>query len=90
MKPRPCHCWHEVKKIYRRSLEFRQLAAYLAKLSPNQLKGDVEHLRSKLDVTARERDNNCRDLRDQEIANRTIKNDQLMFETKVGQLEREI
>jgi hypothetical protein len=43
-----------------------------------------------LDITARERDSNSRDLREQEAQNRTIKNDQIMFETKIQQLEREV
>lgn len=45
---------------------------------------------TQLDITARERDNHSRELREQESQNRTIKNDQIMFETKIGQLEREV
>jgi hypothetical protein len=59
-------------------------ASNLDKLEIKKLKDDIENLKTKLDITVRERDDNSRELREQEACNRTIKNDQILFETKIG------
>jgi hypothetical protein len=41
-------------------------ATNFEKLEIKKLKDDIEHLKTQLDITARERDTNNRDLREQE------------------------
>ena len=65
-------------------------AREIDKLEIIKLQTEIRYLKQQLDLTVQERDNHARDLREQDIRNRSVQDDTIKFETKVGALEKEL